>query len=123
MYNGNKVKLLHIILHKTSANVKGYDGQTRWMHFLIKNDYLLERYNTILDKVNADIKKEFNNEPVYNKEYLKTKIKSHSDEVTAFYNKEFPEVDSRHTCLAVISWDFFPENRWKLLSANLSKGV
>ena len=45
------------------------------MYFLIKNDYLLEKYVTIWDKVRADIKKEFDNNPVYNKKFLKTKIK------------------------------------------------
>ena len=52
------------------------------MYFLIEVEDLLERYNTIWDTVSADIKKEFDSEPVYNKEDLKTKIKSHGDEVT-----------------------------------------
>ena len=30
-------------------------------------------------------------------------MKSHGDEVTDFCDKEFPNVDSNHTCLAVIS--------------------
>ena len=62
-------------------------------------------YNTIRDKVSADIKKEFNSKPVYNKEFLKTKIKFHGDEVADFYNKKIPKVDSNHTCLAVIILD------------------
>ena len=36
---------------------------------------------------------------------MKTKIKSHGDEATDFYDKKFPKVDSNHTCLAVISLD------------------
>ena len=36
---------------------------------------------------------------------METKIKSHGDEVTDFYYKETPKVDSNHTCLAVISLD------------------
>ena len=32
-------------------------------------------------------KKEFDGEPVYNKEFLKTKIKSHGDEAQDFYDK------------------------------------
>ena len=36
---------------------------------------------------------------------LKTKIKSYGDEVTDFYNKEIPKMDSNHTCLAVMSLD------------------
>ena len=57
------------------------------MYFLIEHDDLLEKYNTIWDKVSADIKNEFVSKPVYNKNFLKTKIKSHGDEVTDFYDK------------------------------------
>ena len=82
------------MLPKTSGYVTSYDGQNKWMYFLIKYDYLLEKYNTTWDKVSSDIRKEFNSEPVYNKKVLKTKIKSHGDEVTDFYGKEIPKVDS-----------------------------
>ena len=75
------------------------------MYYLIEDDDLLANYNTIFDQVSADMKKEFDSEPVYNKEFLKIKIKSHSDEVTDFYDKNIPKVDSNHTCLAVISSD------------------
>ena len=56
MYNGDKVKSLSIMLPKTSTFVKSYDGQTKWMYFLIEDDDLLEKYKTICDKVSADIK-------------------------------------------------------------------
>ena len=36
---------------------------------------------------------------------MKTKIKSQGDEVTDFYDKKIPKVDSNHTCFAVISLD------------------
>ena len=42
------------------------------MYFLTEDDDLLEKYNTVWDKVSADIKKEFDNEPVYNKNKNKT---------------------------------------------------
>ena len=42
---------------KTRAYVKIYNEQTKWMYFLIKDDALLEKYNTISDKFSADIKK------------------------------------------------------------------
>ena len=45
------------MLPKTSAYIKFYDGQTEWMWFLIKGDDLAGKYNTIWDKVSADIKK------------------------------------------------------------------
>ena len=66
------------------------------------NIWLIGKCNIILDKVRTDIKQEHDSEPVYNKECLKTKMKSHDDEVTNFYDKK---VDSNHSCLAVISLD------------------
>ena len=59
MYNAHKVKPLHIMLPKTSSYVKSYDGQGKRMYFLIGDDNLLEKYNTIWDKVSTDIKDEF----------------------------------------------------------------
>ena len=59
----------------------------------------------MLDKVSANIKKEFDSEPVYNEEFSIKKIKSHDDEVTDFYEKKIPKVDFNHTCLTVIVLD------------------
>ena len=52
MYNDNKVKQLHIILPIIRIYVKSYDGQTKWM---IEDYDLIEKYNTIWDKVSAHI--------------------------------------------------------------------
>ena len=57
------------MLPKTGADMKSFDGQTKWMYFLIEDDDLLEEYNTIWDKVSADIKKEFDSESVYKKKF------------------------------------------------------
>ena len=58
LYDNHKVKPLHIMLPKTTVYVKSYDGQTKWMYFLIKDNDLLEKYNTNWDKVSADIKED-----------------------------------------------------------------
>ena len=89
MYNDSKVKPLHIVLPETSAYVKSYDGQTKWMYFLIEDDDLLKKYNAVWDKVITDIKKKIDSKPIYNKGFLKAKIKSYGDEVTDFYDKKF----------------------------------
>ena len=100
------------MLPKTSSYVKRYDGQTKWIYFLIEGDDVLEKSNTIWDKGSADIKKDFDSEPAYNKNYLKKK--SHGDEVADFCDRLrqiftiftiFTKLDSNHTCLAVISLD------------------
>ena len=71
MYNGNKVNPLNV------------------MYFMTQVFKLLEIYNTISDKISVDINKEFDSDPVYNKKYLKTKIKSNGDDVTDFLDKKF----------------------------------
>ena len=103
-YNDHKIKPLHLMLPKTKAYAKSYDGQTKWMYFLIEDDNLLEKCNTILNKASADFE-ELDREPVCNKNFLKIKIKSYGHEVTDFHDKEIPKVDSNYTCLAVISLD------------------
>ena len=60
------MKSLHIMLRKTSAYVKYCDGQTKWVHFLLKNYDLLEKYNTI---------SVFDREHVHNKKLLKTNMR------------------------------------------------
>ena len=52
------------MLPKTKVYVKSYVGQTKWMCFLIEDNDLLKKYDTIRDKLIADIKNEFDNEPV-----------------------------------------------------------
>ena len=49
--------------------MKRNDRQTKWMHFLTEDDDLLETYNIIWDQVSTDTKKEFQGEPVYNKNF------------------------------------------------------
>ena len=97
MYNDHRVGPLHIMVPKTSGYIKSYDGQTKSMYFSIEDDDLLEKYNTIWDKVSGDTKKEFDSEPVYNK-FLKAKIKFYGDEATDFHDKEIPQVDSNLNC-------------------------
>ena len=43
--------------------------------FLIHDDDLLEKFNSIWDKVSADMKKEFDSVPVYNKEFFENQNK------------------------------------------------
>ena len=70
------------------------------------NDHKVKPLHIIPPKTSAHIKRyDEQTKPAHNKEFLKTKIKLHSDEVTDFYDKEIRKVDSNHTCSAVISSD------------------
>ena len=47
------------------------------------------------------MKKKINSEPIYNKNILKTKIKSHGCEATDLQDKKMTNVGYNYTCLAV----------------------
>ena len=69
-------------ISKMSRYVKSYNVRTKWMDEGI--DY----------------------EPVYNKKFSRTKIRSYREEVKNFYDKEIPKVGSIYTCLTVLLIDF-----------------
>ena len=82
--------------------------ETKYMSYLIKDDESLEKYNEIWKKVKSSIKKEFDSEPVYNEQYLKTKIKSYKVKInTNFHNNKIPKEGSQCICLLVILNDSF----------------
>ena len=57
------------------------------MYFLIEDDELFKKHNTIWHNVSANIKQN-ERDLVYNKQFFKTKIKSHGYKVTYFYDKK-----------------------------------
>ena len=57
------------MLPKLSPYVKSSNGQIKWMYFLIEDDELLEKCNTIWEKFRVNRKKEFESKPVYKKEF------------------------------------------------------
>ena len=52
----HEIKLLHIIVSRTSTYVKIYDGETKWMYFSTEDNELLESYKGILNKISNVIK-------------------------------------------------------------------
>ena len=58
-----------------AAYRKDFD-ETNFLCLLIEDDELLEKCNDIWEKVKDNHKKEFDNKPIYNKKYLKAKIKA-----------------------------------------------
>ena len=68
--DAKKVRPLCIFLPKTSA-CRRYFDKTKYMSSLIKDDELLKKYNYIWEKVKNSVKKEFDNETVYNEKYKK----------------------------------------------------
>ena len=60
----------------------------------------------IWEKVKNILKKEFDNEPVYNEKYIKTKIKSYKPKSTPyFHNNKVPKESSERIYLSLILID------------------
>ena len=72
------------MLAKTSACVKCFNVEIKWIYFFGEDDKLLEKYNRIWNKFSNSIKRELACEPIYNKKFLKTKIRSYADGATDF---------------------------------------
>ena len=77
-----------LVSYKISFGEKSHKYFIGYLYNDYKGDELSEQNITIWDKVSPNIKKQFDSEPVYNKKFLKTKMKSHGDEFTDFYDKK-----------------------------------
>ena len=107
------------------------------MSYLIKDDKLLKKHNKIWKNVKNTIYKEFDSDPVYNKKYLKTKMKSYNGKInTNFHNNKIPKEGSQCICLSVIlinsvfrtSKNYYPEMfleecKYVVKSKNMSKYI
>ena len=88
-----------------TAYRKDFD-ETKQISFLIKDNELLEKWNEIWDKVSYATRKELDSNLVYNKKYLKAKIKSCNGKInTNFHNNKMAKEDSQFVCLWVIFID------------------
>ena len=62
------------------------------MSFLIKNEEVWERYEDIWDTIKNKLGIKFHSEPIYEKKYLKAKIReSDSDSKTNFLGNGLPK--------------------------------
>ena len=73
------------------------------MYFLTEDDDILK--NIIIFEISNSMKNKLDCEPIYNKKFLKTKIKSYGDADTDFCNKETSKVESNYNSLAVVLID------------------
>ena len=94
------------MLPKPSAYVKRYDSGTKWMIFFIKDDDLVKKYNNTWNEASNSIKKGLDWEPIYNKNLLKTKLRSYGGEATDFHDEEMLQAGSNYICLEVTLIDF-----------------
>ena len=78
--------------------------ETKCVPFLITVDELLEKYNKTWEKVRNSTKKKKNlSEAVYNKKYLRTKMKFYNGKInTIFHSNKIPKEGSQYRYLTVV---------------------
>ena len=65
------------------------------------------KYFEIWNKIKSLVEKEFNNEPVYNDKYIKTKIKIFNDRVyTNFQHNKIPKGNEYCACSSALRFCF-----------------
>ena len=74
------------------------------MPFMIKNDHILSKYNEIWDKIKETLSIEFHSKPVYDKKYIKTKVREFGSVIkTNFLGNGIPKENMHYICIACIT--------------------
>ena len=80
------------------------------MCFLVNDKEFLDKYTKLWGKIKDLIGKKIDSEPIYNDNYIKTKIKSYNNDIRTNFrdesnNRKVPKKDCSYKCLSLISLD------------------
>ena len=80
------------------------------MSFLANDKEFLNKYTKLWGKTKDLIGKKFDSEPIYNDNYIKTKIKSYNNDIRTNFldesnNRKVPKEDCSYKCLSLVSLD------------------
>ena len=99
-------KTLCIILPQMNGYKKYFENGGKNMSFLIKNDEVWEKYEEIWDVIKNKLDIKFHSEPIYEKKYLKAKIREFDGDIkTNFLGNGLPKENMYYTCIACITID------------------
>ena len=74
--------------------------------FVIKDDYVLDKYNEILDKIKETLNINFCSRLVYDEKYIKSKVREFNGAIkTNFLGDKIPKESMHYTCIACITID------------------
>ena len=91
---------------------------------MIKDVNILNKYNKIWDKIKEKINIKFHIMPVYDKTYIKAKVREFDGVIkTNFLGDEIPKENMHYTCTACITIDSVMKIVKKKLSASLFRRV
>ena len=75
-----------------NAYIKYFENGGKNMSFVIKDDDVLDKYNEIWDEIKNKLKIKFHSMPVYDEQYIKTKVREFNGVIkTNFLGDEVPK--------------------------------
>ena len=85
---------------------KYFENGRKNLSFLIKNDEVWEKFEDIWDVIKNKLGIKFHSEPIYEKKYLKAKIREFDGDIkTNFLGNGLPKENMYYTCIACITID------------------
>ena len=94
-----KVKLLN---HYVLSYLKYIESGGKNMSFVIKDDYVLDKYNEIWDKIEKKLSIKFHNTLVHDEKYIRAKVREFNGVIkTNFLNDEVPKITNITLALPV----------------------
>ena len=97
---------LNIILPQMSGCKKYFENGGENMSFMVKDDNMLDKYNKIWDKIKEKLNIKFHSMPVYNKTYIKDKVREFDGKIeTNILDNEVQKENIHYTCIACITID------------------
>ena len=86
--------------------IKYFENGGKNMSFLIKNDEVWEKYEDIWDVIKNKLGIKFHSEPIYEKKYLKAKIREFDGDIkTNFLSNGLPKKNTYYICIVCITID------------------
>ena len=86
--------------------IKYFENDSKNMSFFIKDDDVIYKYNEIWDQIKEKLNIKFNNEPIYDKKYIKAKVSEFQGIIkTNVLGNKVPKENMRYTCIACLTID------------------
>ena len=103
---GKIVKPLCIMLPQMTGYIKYFENGGKNMSFVIKDDYVLDKYNEIWDKIKETLNIKFHSMSVYDEKYIKAKVREFNGTIkTNFLGDKIPKEIMHYTCITCIIID------------------
>ena len=86
--------------------IKCFENVGKNMSFVIKDDYVLDKYNEIWDKIKETLNRKFHGMPVDDEKYIKAKVRVFNGAIKInFLGDKIPKGSIHYNCIACISID------------------